>query len=237
MEDDGMMEDEGEESESRKNEEAAPPRIRPPDPAEQSAAAQIALGERKLGDQIRAILKHYQQEDPVGLPGAPIPDPMPVPDMRQSFSVFTMDLNSIKVFGLSKFRIEAMRSELALMQVSVTLSIEALDIRGLYTLASWLSRSDGDFTVKLSGVKVQGLAKLEVGNNGKLHAQDIDMDLTFETIDMDFQNLGFMASVFQGVVNSVGAFIFDSIKPYILKEVNTNVRYLAFFTISFKPID
>lgn len=106
----------------------------------------------------------------------------------------------------------------------MALSIETLDIRGLYTLASWISRSAGDFTVKLSDVIVQGVARLEVGADGKLHAQDIDMDLTFENIDLDFKNLGFLGSVFQGVINSVGTFIFDGIKPFILKEVNTNVR-------------
>lgn len=106
----------------------------------------------------------------------------------------------------------------------MALSIESLDIRGLYTLSSWLSRSAGDFTVKLTGVNVQGIARLTVGADGKLQAQNIDMDLTFVNIDMDFKNLGFLGSVFQGLINSVGTFIFDSIKPFILKEVNTNIR-------------
>ncbi|XP_057323955.1 uncharacterized protein LOC130666735 [Microplitis mediator] len=184
----------------------------------------LAQGEKQLGNQIRLILKHYQQPDPIGLPGAPIPDPMMVPDMKHSFSMYTMNFKSIKVYGLSKFRIEHVQSELALMQVSVALSIETLDIRGLYTLSSWLSGSSGDFIVKLSGVNIQGLAKLQVGTDGKLHAQDIDMNLTFVNIDMDFKNLGFFGAVFQSVINSVGAFIFDSIKPFILNEVNTNVR-------------
>lgn len=187
-------------------------------------AAQIALGEKRLGDHIRAILKHYQQDDPVGLPGAPIPDPMPVPDMKHSFSIYTMNFKQVNVYGLTKFRIVHMESELALMQVSVTLSIETLDIRGLYTLSSWLSRSAGNFTVKLTEVNIQGIARLEVADDGKLQAQDIDMDLTFDKIDMDFKNLGFLGSVFQGVINSIGTFIFDSIKPFILKEVNTNIR-------------
>lgn len=104
------------------------------------------------------------------------------------------------------------------------MKIDSLDIRGLYTLASWLSKSAGDFTVKLSGVSVQGIARLEVGTDGKLQAQNIDMDLTFDKIDLDFKNLGFLGSVFQGVINSIGTFMFDSIKPFILKEVNTNVR-------------
>lgn len=187
-------------------------------------AQQIAVGEKRLGDHIRAILKHYQQYDPVGLPGAPIPDPMPVPDMKHSFSMYTMNFKKIHVHGLSKFRIEHIESELALMQVSAALSIARLDIRGLYTLSSWISSSAGDFTVVLTGVNVEGIARLEVGTDGKLQAQNIDMDLTFENIDMDFKNLGFLGSVFQGVVNSIGSFIFDSIKPFILKEVNTNMR-------------
>ncbi|XP_019700204.2 uncharacterized protein LOC109503583 isoform X2 [Harpegnathos saltator] len=184
----------------------------------------MAAGEQRLGDQIRAILKHYQQDDPVGLPGAPIPDPMPVPDMKHSFSMYTMHFKQINVYGLAKFRIEHVESELARMQVSVAVKIDILDIRGLYTLASWLSKSAGDFSVKLTGVNVQGIARLEVGTDGKLQAQDIDMDLTFDKIDLDFKNLGFLGSVFQGVINSIGTFMFDSIKPFILKEVNMNVR-------------
>lgn len=83
----------------------------------ESTSEKIAQGEKQLGDQIRAILKHYQQDDPVGLPGAPVPDPMPVPDMKHSFSVYTMTFKEIQVYGLSKFRIENIKSELALMQV------------------------------------------------------------------------------------------------------------------------
>ena len=202
---------------------------------EDDTASQIAFGEKQLGDQIRAIIKHYQQPDPIGLPGMPIPDPMPVPDMAQSFSIGTMYMNSIKVYGLSKFRIDHIRSELALMQVSVALDIEILDIKGLYSLSSFWSRSAGDFTVKLTGVNVKGLARLEVGNDGKLYAQDIDLNLTFDNIDMNFENLGIFASFFQGVINSVGSFVFDSIKPYILKEVNTNIRYRVTKFYSFQP--
>ena len=45
------------------------------------------IAQKKLSDQVREILEHYKQEDPVGIPGAPIPDPMPIPDMRHSFSL------------------------------------------------------------------------------------------------------------------------------------------------------
>lgn len=191
---------------------------------DKSKAAQIAAGEQRLGDQIRAILKHYQQDDPVGLPGAPIPDPMSVPDMKHSFSMHTMHFNHVNVYGLSKFRIEHVESELARMQVSVAVRLDSLNIHGLYRLKTWLSESTGNFTSKLTGVNVEGLARLEVATDGKLQAANIDMDLTFDKIDLDFKNLGFFANFFQGVINSIGSFLFDSIKPFILKEVNTNVR-------------
>lgn len=191
---------------------------------DKNKAAQIAAGEQRLGDQIRAILKHYQQDDPVGLPGAPVPDPMSVPDMKHSFSIYTMHFKQVNVYGLSKFRIEHVESELARMQVSVAVRIDSLVIHGLYTLQSWLSRSTGNFTSKLTGVNVEGLARLEVATDGKLQATNIDMDLTFDKIDLDFKNLGFLATVFQSVINSIGSFLFDSIKPFILKEVNTNMR-------------
>ncbi|XP_014206359.1 uncharacterized protein LOC106637899 [Copidosoma floridanum] len=189
-----------------------------------TTSPQMAQGEKRLGDQIRAILKHYQQPDPIGLPGTPVPDPMDIPDLRNSISFYTIYMSKIKLFGLSRFRIEQIRSELALMQVWVSLSIESLDVRGVYVLSSLFTRSGGDFTVKLTNVSVQGLARLEVGHDGKLNAQDIDMDLTFHDIDINFENLGFLAGFFQSVINSVGTFIFDNIKPYVLKEVNTNIR-------------
>lgn len=104
------------------------------------------------------------------------------------------------------------------------MSIEQLLIKGQYTMSTWFSRQQGDFNVTLSGVLIKGLASMEVNQNGQLEAQNINMDITFQNIAMNFQNLGFMGSIFQGIINSVGTFLFDSIKPLILSQVNDNVR-------------
>lgn len=111
-----------------------------------------------------------------------------------------------------------------IFKVSVAVRIDTLNILGLYSLRSWITVTNGTFTVKLTGVNVEGIARLEVANDGKLQAQNIDMDLTFEKIDLDFRNLGFLGAIFQGIINSVGSFIFDNIKPYILTQVNQNMR-------------
>lgn len=104
------------------------------------------------------------------------------------------------------------------------LTIEKLDVDGNYTMSTWISSSKGPFTVVLKNVFVEAQAGLAVEVDGKLRAQDINMDITFSDISMDFKNLGFMGSLFQGIINSVGTFLFDSIKPFILKEAYTKIR-------------
>lgn len=37
------------------------------------------MAENVLSNQIIALLEHYKQKDPLGIPGAPVPDPFPVP--------------------------------------------------------------------------------------------------------------------------------------------------------------
>lgn len=81
--------------------------------------------------------------------------------------------------------------------MSVGLRIEKLEVLGNYTMSSWFSRSSGPFNVTLSNVYIEGLAKLEVERGGQLQAQNIDMDIIFRDIALDFQNLGFMGSLFQ----------------------------------------
>ncbi|KAL0278680.1 UNVERIFIED_CONTAM: hypothetical protein PYX00_000431 [Menopon gallinae] len=180
--------------------------------------------ERKIMEQIMQILDHYKQEDPVGLPNAPVQDPMEIPDLSKFFSLQKMEFKSVKVYGLSKFRIVHIRSNLADMEVSVGMSIDQLLIKGKYRLSSFFQSSSGPFTVTLDDVFITGIASLEVNRDGKLEAQDINMDITFQNIALNFENLGFMGSIFQVIINSVGSFLFDSIKPFILSKVNTNVR-------------
>ncbi|BES90986.1 Haemolymph juvenile hormone Hypothetical protein protein (JHBP) [Nesidiocoris tenuis] len=170
------------------------------------------------------VMEHWKQPDPVGIPGAPIPDPMPIPDLRHAKSLATLVLKNATVRGLSQFRVDQLYSDLAVMQVEIALKYTKLEVIGNYTLTSWLSKSSGGFNVTIAGVYLEGVALLEVNRGGHLEASDINMDISFDDIRLDFKNLGFLGSVFQGMINTVGTFVFDSIKPFILTTVNTNVR-------------
>lgn len=180
--------------------------------------------EKKLSEYVLVILDHYKQQDPIGLPGAPIPDPLIIPPMNHSFSVGRMNFINMELYGLKQFRIEHVTADIAAMKVEAALLIDKLDVIGNYTLRTWFSSAQGPFTVKLTQVYVKAIANLEIQRNGMLEAQDINMDITFKDMALDFQGLGFFATMFQGIMNSVGTFVFDSIKPFILSEVNTNMR-------------
>lgn len=80
-------------------------------------------GEKKMSEHILEIIEHYKQEDPVGVPGVPIPEPLDIPPLKQSFSVATMNFKNVKLYGLSKFRIDHIESDLAAMQVTIDCTV------------------------------------------------------------------------------------------------------------------
>lgn len=143
-----------------------------------------------MSERLLEMLEHYKQPDPVGVPGAPIPDPMDLPDMKQSFSLGTMNFKNQQLTGLKNFRISHIVADINAMKVECGLNIALLTVKGNYTLSSWFSRSKGPFTVQLQNVKVTAIARLDVERSGQLEAQEIDMDIGFERINMNFVGIG-----------------------------------------------
>jgi len=179
----------------------------------------------KLSEQIRKILKHFQRPDPVGFPGAPIPDPLSIPPMNKDFGMAFMTFKNMTVHGLSKFKVEQVNTDLKNMKVYVLLKIKRMYVLGNYTLRSWLSRpAAGPFNVTLIDVDAAAEAALEPDEDGVLQATDTEMDMQFKDCELDFKNLGFAASMLQGVISTMGSVLFEGIKPFIINEVNTNLR-------------
>ncbi|CAH2099579.1 unnamed protein product [Euphydryas editha] len=186
--------------------------------------SQLAKGEEKMSEYILQILEHFKKPNPVGIPGAKVPDPYNVPDMKQSISLGTLYFKNTAVYGISKFRILFVNAEIGAMEVHAALAIDNLQAKGNYTMSTWLNRVQGPFTVDITGINISAKANLGVERDGKLRAQDIVIDIAFSTIAMNFENAGFFGGMLQGVVNSIGTFLFDSIKPYVLKEAYTKAR-------------
>lgn len=104
----------------------------PPDDTEEDISEEVKLaeGEKKLSENILVILDHFKQPDPVGVPGADIPDPFAVPDIKKTLSLGTLVMTKTVVYGMSKLRIQHIDAEVGAMQVLFSLStvIEILNI-------------------------------------------------------------------------------------------------------------
>lgn len=71
-----------------------------------------------MSAQILALLDHYKQNDPLGIPNAPIPDPFPVPTTKQSVGMGTLTMIDTFAHGLSKFRIKSINIDVKSLIVS-----------------------------------------------------------------------------------------------------------------------
>lgn len=68
---------------------------------------------------ILMMLDHYKQKDPVGIPGAPVEDPMLAPDMAKSIGMANLNMKNVKAYGMSKFRVDNIDVDFKEMKVSV----------------------------------------------------------------------------------------------------------------------
>lgn len=184
----------------------------------------IKVSENRLAAQLFSAIEHFKNEDPVGFPGAPIPDPMDVPDIKKSLGLSTLYMKNVKAHGLSKFRIKFINTDLKALEVNGGIQLDEMNVKGTYILNSFISKAEGPFSVILKNVFVAANASLSVSRDGKLSTDNIHMDITFSDMSMEFQNLGFLGTVFQGIVNSAPTLVFDGMKPFMLKEADTKIR-------------
>ncbi|CAH0722883.1 unnamed protein product, partial [Brenthis ino] len=178
-----------------------------------------------MSEYILKVIEHYKQPNPEGLPGVKFPDPYYIPDIRQPLGFATsLVFSETKLYGVNKFRMPYIIADLGKMQCSATLELDNLQIRGKYSYNMFLNSHQGSFTANITGIRNIAVATLGVERDGKLRAQNISIDITFKNIAVNFENAGLLAVLLQGVFNSMGAFLYDSIKPYILRDAHENVR-------------
>lgn len=121
---------------------------------------------------------------------------MPIPDMEHDFTM-RMKFHSANVHGLSKFRIDHIESDLSSLKVSVGISFDELKVLGKYSTSSWFQTSKGNFNVTLLRISGEGEVLLLVDEEGYLQIDHMTMDVRFEDIIMQFENLGALGRLFQ----------------------------------------
>lgn len=94
------------------------------------------VAENRLSTQVLEIVEHFKQADPVGIPGAPVPEPMVVPEIKHSFAMGNMKMTNVSIFGLSKFRIKYSKIDLNSLRATAIVHLEKMLMKGTYTLSA-----------------------------------------------------------------------------------------------------
>lgn len=159
-----------------------------------------------MSTQVLAIVEHFKQDDPVGIPGAPVPEPMIIPYIAKSLSLANLKMTNISVYGLSKFRIKYSKIDLNSMRASAIIYLKKMHMEGNYSLSAMFTTRNGDFTVDMEDVYTHANMTLGVNIDGKVQTQDIQMDITSDkNIAVDFKNLG-KEDVYSGRSNHSSSF-------------------------------
>lgn len=166
----------------------------PESPSENAHRQQAT--ESHMAKQIIALLDHYKQTDPLGVPDtiASVPDPFPVPTVRKSVAVGTLTMQNAQAYGFSKFRIKSVDFDANSLMAKCVIELDAMSIIGNYTLRSLFSSASGPFNVTLTNVVAKGNASVAVERDGKIRTQEISMDMNFSDMSMNFENLGKIAA-------------------------------------------
>jgi len=177
--------------------------------------------EIKLEDTIREVIKHFKKDDPRGLPGSLVPDPMPVPaKIDQDVAGADIKLEDMILTGLSLFELRDVKVDLSAQEFRYEIFFQSLTALGKYELYYFWQTYEGDFNITLENVKATGTGILEVGANGTVQLNDVQTDVGFENIDVNFHNLGGLGWIIQGGINLMGSSLFDAVKPMTLDKAN-----------------
>ncbi|XP_039745544.1 uncharacterized protein LOC120623549 [Pararge aegeria] len=192
---------------------------------ETTTSAKLAEGEQKLSESILKALDHFKQPNPEGLPGLDIQDPYLIPDMKQSVGFgASLTFTETNLYGISKFRVLYIKTEIEDMECRAALVMDKLQIRGKYIHRAWFTSTMGEITSNVTDIKATAITTLGVERDGKLRAQNISLDITFQNIVVNIENAGLLATLLSGLVNSMGSFLFESIKPVLLRDAQSNMR-------------
>lgn len=186
----------------------------------------IHTNESQISGQIITLLEHYKQTDPIGVPGDFVADPFPMPDSEQSmgFMGSTLATTDALAYGLSNFRIKNIVFDLTHLMIKAEIEFDEVRIVGNYKLSALFSSTSGPFYVKLTHIVATGNLSVGVERDGKIRTQNIVMDMNFDNLTMNFQNLGMVGKFFQSIINDSPNSVFDSMKPYMLKDAYSKMR-------------
>jgi len=198
----------------------------------------------KLSEFLREILENFREQMPDGLPDVGIPpiDPLIIPDIdedvNENVAKMALRMRQLNITGISHFQIEDLKADLERGFANFSFSVPQLIAEGhCYMNGKILNifpiTSDGPFFINVTEVRIQGYGDLNVttGAKTRLHMNDLQLNLTFGPLDMEFKSLlggekwtqvlvKLIAGMSRGVFNYFREEVMQILNKSLLKLIN-----------------
>jgi flavorubredoxin len=99
---------------------------------------------------------------------------------------------------------------------------------------------NGNFWMNVSGLEIFAYGALNRTNENRLEVGTIELDVTTNDIDLNFDNLmggGAWSSLTNSLLNKMSTLIFDSVKHKMLDEVSNDIRTMINQQLDHLPLD
>ena len=88
-------------------------------------------------------------------------------------------------------------------------SIDQLTLLGKYSMSSWfMGRGSGDFSLIIYNITTEAEAGFDVSPEGFLKVEQVEMDLKFKDIKMNFENAGWIWRFIQVIFTRFSMILF-----------------------------
>jgi len=185
---------------------------------------QRGKAERLTNDRIREGLSGVGS-------GGLFSDPFTFHDIQTKFSGANLHFTGPRLYGLDRIRPLQINTDFTNLMVSVTLSMDQLNLLGHFQMTPWVARAEGPFNFTIVGAWLTIEAELmflhEGEDNEALLVSDIlKSDFTYDELILTLENIGILNTILQPVKGSMAKFIVNQMKGVICSEAELKFRNL-----------
>lgn len=158
--------------------------------------------DRKLSEYIREILENFREQMPEGIPDIGIPpiDPLLIPDVDENIddgiANMVLRMRHINITGISKFQIRLLKADLEKGFTNFSIAVPELTADGYCymdgrILGIFPITGDGPFNIHVTQVSIDGYGNLNMSAGGdySVYMNNLLLNLTFGSIDVEFESL------------------------------------------------
>jgi len=167
-----------------------------------------------------AFLTHFAPDNPKGVPGMPLSDPLP---LATPMPLGPLNLLDATLSGLSELVIHSFHIHAHLFKMHMRVTLPRLEIAGHYDLGlPWTSPSP--FSISVWNISVPADMELTVLSDACFFVTDLQMNLAKggHSVSLGGGNSGMLEMVFDDFLDM----LINATKPTVIHVINTGMRSL-----------